>query len=146
MTQPEIAITTRTAIPWDELTFTASRSSGPGGQHVNKTSTRISLLFDVAGSPSLTEPQKTLISRKLGNRMNKQGILRIVSQSTRSQQANKERAVARFAEILRKALRRTRKRKETKVPLGVRKRRLDAKKKRGAQKRERSRPNIEDDG
>ncbi|MDY7000816.1 MAG: alternative ribosome rescue aminoacyl-tRNA hydrolase ArfB [Thermodesulfobacteriota bacterium] len=145
MTQPGIAITTRTVIPWDELSFTASRSSGPGGQHVNKTSTRITLLFDVAGSPSLTETQKALISRKLANRMNKQGVLRIVSQTTRSQQANKERAVARFAEILGNALRRAKPRKKTQVSPEARQRRLEAKKRRGQIKRGRARPSIQEE-
>jgi len=146
MDQPGITITARLSIPWDELNFTASRSSGPGGQHVNKTSTRIALLFDVPNSPSLTDAQKALISRKLANRMNRKGVLRIVSQSTRSQQANKERAVTRFAEILRAALARTKPRKKTKVSPEAKKRRLEAKKRRGAQKRERSRPGIEENG
>ncbi|HMC82356.1 MAG TPA: aminoacyl-tRNA hydrolase [Candidatus Polarisedimenticolia bacterium] len=80
------------AIREEELRFTASRSGGPGGQNVNKVSTRVTLWFDVAGSPSLTAEQRSLIRSRLATRISKEGVLRVVSQQTRSQAANREAA------------------------------------------------------
>jgi ribosome-associated protein len=126
-------------IPDEELFFEFSRSSGPGGQNVNKVSTRVTLLFDVKRSPSLTEEQRSRITRRLRTRITKAGILRITSQKHRSQSANREAARERFSELLREALRRTRPRRKTKVPKAVREKRLQEKKQRGRLKRQRSR-------
>jgi len=95
-----IRITDELSIPRDELKFTASRSSGPGGQHVNKASTRVTLGFDVINSPSLTSEQKQLVLDGLATRISKKGILRVISQKTRSQAANKEVALERFIDLL----------------------------------------------
>src|SRR5262245_37131442 len=80
-----IDITDYLAIPESELTFTTSRSSGPGGQHVNKTSSRVILRFNVAASPSLSETQKHRLLTRLATRVSKDGVLRVVSQKYRSQ-------------------------------------------------------------
>jgi len=133
-----IKITDDLLIPEDALSFTASRSSGPGGQHVNKSSTRVTLRFEVLGSPSLSAEQKALLLTRLSTRVNKDGVLRVVAQKHRSQSANRELAVARFAELLRAALKRTSPRHPTRVPKAARNRRLEEKKHRGRVKRDRS--------
>jgi ribosome-associated protein len=132
-----IRITDQVSIPEDELRFTASRSSGPGGQHVNKASTRVTLMFDLANSPSLTPDQKQLLIKQLPTRISKQGVLRVVSQKTRSQAANREVALERFAELLRQALALRPKRKPTKVSAAAKEKRITHKKQRGHVKRER---------
>jgi len=125
-------------IPESEYEFGYSTSSGPGGQHVNKVETRVTLRFDVEASLSLTPWQKRQIHEKLATRINKDGILRVVSQRHRSRLANQRAAVLRFHDLLEEALRRQPPRKKTRVPAGVRRRRVDSKRKRGNRKRERS--------
>lgn len=132
-----IEINNSLSIPDDELTFEFSRSSGPGGQNVNKVSTRATLLFDVASSPSLTEEQRSRILNRLQTRINKSGVLRVTSQKHRSQSANREAARERFAELIRTALQQIRPRRKTRVPKGVRERRLKEKKQRSMLKRQR---------
>ncbi|MGD8995896.1 MAG: alternative ribosome rescue aminoacyl-tRNA hydrolase ArfB [Syntrophobacterales bacterium] len=132
-----IQITDQLSIPQGELSFTASRSSGPGGQHINKVSTRVTLSFDVANSPSLTPEQKELIFARLATRISKQGVLRVVSQKTRSQAANRELALERFVQLLQQALEQRPERKPTKVPSAAKQKRVDEKKQRGKLKRER---------
>jgi ribosome-associated protein len=123
----------------DELTFTASRSSGPGGQYVNKVNTRITLWFDVAGSPSLTEEEKSRIQSHLSTRISKTGMLRVIAQSSRSQMANKELAIERFVELLNQALHENPLRRKTRAPARARQQRLDEKKRRSRFKQLRSR-------
>ncbi len=118
-------------IPSEELAFTASRSRGPGGQNVNKVETRVTLHFDVLGSPSLTEDQKRRLLTRLKTRINKDGVLRVSSQQARSQAANREAALERFVELVRHALTPRRPRKKTGIPAASRERRLKAKKRRG---------------
>ncbi len=127
-------------IPEAELTFTASRSGGPGGQNVNKVSTRVTLWFDIAGSPSLSAEQKEMLLSRLGNRVTKDGVLQIVSQQHRTQPANRQAALERFAELLQTALKRPRTRHKTHVPYGARQRRLETKRRRSDIKRMRSNP------
>lgn len=132
-----IRITDQVSISEDELKFTASRSSGPGGQHVNKTSTRVTLRFDLINSPSLSPEQKQLLLERLPTRISKQGVLRVVSQKTRSQAANKEVALERFVELLQQALEPRPHRRPTKLPAAAKERRIADKKHRGYLKRER---------
>ncbi len=139
-----IHISNHCEIREDELVFTASRSSGPGGQNVNKVSSRVSLEFDVDCSPSLTDAQRHLIHARLGTRLSKEGILRIVSQQTRSQPENKQLAVNRFTELLRQALKPLPVRRKTKRTRASHERRLEEKRRKGTIKRERSRPRLED--
>ena len=122
----------------DELTFTFSRSSKPGGQNVNKISSRVTLLFDVANSPSLSAENKNRIMTRLRTRVNKDGILRVVSQRHRSQAANREAAVERFVELLQEALKPIKFRKKTRISAAARNRRLNKKKRRSRLKQERS--------
>jgi len=133
-----ILITNEISIPEDELNFTASRSSGPGGQHVNKASTRVTLRFDLANSPSLSPEQKKLLQERLPTRISKQGILRVVSQKTRSQATNRKLAVERFVELLQQSLETSPERKPVKMPSAAREKRIAAKKHRGQLKRERA--------
>jgi ribosome-associated protein len=133
-----IAVTDSLSIPEEELTFTASLSSGPGGQNVNKVSTKVTLWFDVANSASLSQEHKELIMSRLGSRMSKEGVLRVISQETRSQAANREAAVERFVELLRAALKLEKPRKKTRASAAAKRRRLEEKKQRGYLKRDRS--------
>ena len=138
-------ITEHLTIPDHELTYTTSRSSGPGGQHVNKVSSRVTLIFDVTASPSLSENQKRLILTRLATRVNREGKLRVVSQAHRSQAANREEAVQRFAALIRSALRRQPTRHKTKVPAAARQRRLDTKRQRSQVKQRRAKPALQDE-
>jgi ribosome-associated protein len=89
----------------DELTFRYTRSGGPGGQHVNTSSTRVELVFDVAGSPALTERERSLARRRLRTRLDSEGRLRVVAQDERSRARNRAIAVERFVALMREALR-----------------------------------------
>jgi ribosome-associated protein len=138
-----IHITPRLSIPDDEVTFTASHSSGPGGQNVNKVSTRVTLWFDVAASKSLSETQKERILNEYPGRIDKKGVMRVVSQQTRSQAANRELAAERFAALIRDALKPRRPRRETRVSKAQKERRLEEKKKHGRRKKERASKEID---
>jgi ribosome-associated protein len=133
-----VRVNERLSIREEELSFAASRSSGPGGQNVNKLNTRVTLYFDVASSPSLSEDQKRLILSRLATRISKRGVLSVVSQRHRSQSANREAAVERFVELLQRALEQARPRKKTRVPFAARQRRLEAKTRRSRLKQRRS--------
>ena len=137
-----IRITPKIIIPFEEIRFVASRSSGPGGQHVNTTDSRVTLLFDVDGSPSLTELQKVAVKGKLRRRMDKNGVLQVSSQVFRSQKSNKDSAIERFVELMRWALEPVVPRKETRVPASAKRKRLDRKQRTGQRKRERKTPDV----
>jgi ribosome-associated protein len=126
-----------TLIPESELVFRASRSSGPGGQNVNKLNTRVTVLFDVAGSPSLSDEQKQQVLSGLWTRIDGRGVLRVASQKHRSQEANRRAAVERLQELVQDALKPRPVRRKTKVPTAVRERRLQNKRRRGALKQQR---------
>jgi ribosome-associated protein len=91
-------------LPVSELELRFTRSGGPGGQHVNTSSTRAELVFDVAGSPTLTDDERELALRRLRRRLDGDGRLRVVAQDERSQLRNRELATRRLVEIMRKAL------------------------------------------
>jgi len=132
-------------IPRAELQFRTSRSSGPGGQHVNKVETRVELLFDLANSPSLTEEQRARAMAALHSRLDDDGVLHLVADSFRSQFRNREDAVARFVALLEHALRPRKPRRPTRVPRGVREERLQQKKQRAETKRLREKPRGHDE-
>jgi len=126
------------AIPEGELRFAASRSGGPGGQNVNKVSSRVTLMFDLQASSTLSDEHKRKIREKLGGRISKDGVLRVVSQRTRSQELNRSDTIERFSDLIRRALTPRRLRVKTRIPAAARDRRIDAKKKRASVKQSRS--------
>lgn len=126
--QPKITINDRLAIPESELNYRFSRSSGPGGQHVQKSDTRVELLFDVARSPSLSDEQRGRILERLATQIDGEGVLRVVSSATRSQLENREEAVQRFRALLAAALRVRKRRKATQPSAAAREARLTEKK------------------
>ncbi|ALW84294.1 peptide chain release factor 1 [Hymenobacter sedentarius] len=122
-----------------EITFQTSRSSGPGGQNVNKVESRVELRFPLLSSQVLTESQKALILEKLSNQLTAEGLLIITAQDDRSQLRNKEIALARFHELLQKSLRRPKPRKATKPSKSAVRKRLEGKKLQGEKKASRRR-------
>jgi ribosome-associated protein len=127
------------AVPRAELEYRATRSGGPGGQHVNTSSTRIELTWNVATSSALTDDQRSRLMTKLATRIDNSGVLRLVSAGSRSQHQNKEEVTERFQGVLERALRIPKPRKRTKVPKGVKEDRLREKKKRSETKQGRGR-------
>ena len=130
-----LVVTDNLFIPRAELSYRASRSGGPGGQHVNTSSTRVELVWDVNASPSLTEEQRALVLEKLANRINAEGELQLASSENRSQFRNKEAVTERFAELLREALHVAKPRKKTRPSRAAREQRLEAKKRRSETKK-----------
>jgi ribosome-associated protein len=139
----DIRILPSLTIPAAEISFTFSRSSGKGGQHVNKVNSRATLWFDVEASPSLTPGQKELIRQRLAGRINRQGVLQIDADRRRSQGANREDALVRFAALLRGALHEDKARRKTRPTRASKKRRLQAKKHRSLLKKQRGRKNFD---
>jgi ribosome-associated protein len=129
-----IQVTRTVAIPISEIQLRFSRSSGPGGQHAQKTETRVEAVFDVEASEALTEAQKARVIRKAGP------VLRAVAQDERSRARNRELAIERLAEVLRDALRVRRRRRPTKPTAASRERRLGQKRRRGETKQLRRKP------
>ena len=127
------------SIPLTELEFRFSTSSGPGGQHANRSATRVTLLFDVANSPSLDDNIRARLLDKLSGRLTKEGVLLIDVQESRSQHRNRETAVSRLQTILAEALKKQKKRRKSKPPRAAIEKRLEEKKKRGQRKKERGR-------
>ena len=133
-----ISITDSLSIPTEELTFRFSRSGGPGGQNVNKRDTRVELVFDVAGSPSLDERERARAAERLGKRLDSSGRLHIVVSDERSQFQNRERAIERFQDVMAEALKPPPPaRRKTKPSAGATRRRLDEKTRRSRIKRDR---------
>lgn len=129
-----IEITPALAIPDAEIRFETSRAGGPGGQNVNKVETRVALLFDLDGSSVLSSEEKTKVRERLASRVSHAGVLRVVCQVHRSQGANREEVVTRFAALLRAALSDDPPRVPTRVPRGARQHRLEAKRRDGQRK------------
>lgn len=137
--RPAININASLSIPMDELAFRFSRSSGPGGQHVQRSDTRVELLFDVANSQSLSEAQRAILSARLGNQIDGEGVLRVVSSSTRSQLENRLETIRRFQALLASALRQRKRRVATKPSAAAREARLTEKSVRSRHKETRRR-------
>lgn len=132
-----LAINDALWIPRAELAYRATRSGGPGGQHVNTSSTRVELAWDVAGSPSLSDAQRALIREKLANRISGEGVLQLSASEHRSQHQNREAVTERFVELVRQALVVPKKRKKTRPSKAAREARLHAKRHRSEIKRRR---------
>jgi ribosome-associated protein len=139
-----IEINDEVAIDENELRFEFARSSGPGGQNVNKVETKVRLLFDLRTSPSLSAAQKARIREKLATRITKDGVLYISSQRHRTREANRKATIERFTDLLAGALTQGEPRVRTRVPKTQRKRRLESKKRRSRKKALRGRPREED--
>ncbi len=127
-------MTSRLAIPLEEVELRYSRSSGPGGQHAQKTETRVEAVFDVASSRALSEARRERLLSRVGP------FVRAVAQDERSQSRNRELALERLARAIRSGLRVERKRRPTKPTAAARERRLEEKKRRGATKELRRAP------
>ena len=132
-----IQVNNKIEISESELIFTTSRSSGPGGQNVNKVNTRVTLFFDIAASRGFSDIQKSRILKKLATRTSKAGLIRVVSQRYRTQKANRNAAIGRLVELLQTALKTNPSRKKTKVPFSERQKRLQDKKQRSLLKKQR---------
>ncbi len=127
----------------NQLVFKFSRSSGPGGQNVNKVNTRVTLLFDLANSANFSDAQKRRILKQLAGRASKDGVIRVISQRHRQQKANRRTAIERLQELLSLAMETKPTRKRTKVPWSAKRQRLEEKKRRSILKQQRSERNFE---
>jgi len=137
----DIVITPALTIPRAELQFRASRAGGPGGQHVNTSSTRVELLWDLSHSTVVSDEQRGRLLTKLAARLDAAGMVRVVASARRSQSQNRDAAAERLAVLVRQALVVPRKRRPTRPTRASREQRLADKRKRGEQKRDRRRDN-----
>lgn len=128
-----------------ELTFRTSRSSGSGGQHVNKVSTRVELLFDVVQSEALSEKEKAFILERLANRITQDGVLQLASDASRSQLQNKKAVIKKFDELIAEALQPRKKRAKTGAFKADERKRLKYKKQHAEKKANRKKVNIRRD-
>ncbi len=124
-------------IPDTELETRASRSSGAGGQHVNKTSSRIEITWNIRTSPSLTDEQRALLESRLASRLSEEGFIRVVASDSRSQVRNRETAERRLGDLVARSLVIRKRRKPTKRPRAANEARLTEKKKHSNKKRDR---------
>jgi ribosome-associated protein len=131
------------SIPRSELDFRASRSSGAGGQHVNKTSSRIEVFWNPLSSSALTDAQRDRLRHKLASRIATDGSVRVVASDMRSQSRNKDLAEERLADLVRAALIVPKKRRATKPTRAAKEARLEGKKRQSHKKRERSKKSFE---
>ena len=132
-------ITSSLVIPDSELDVKASRASGAGGQHVNKTSSRIEISWNIRDSRTLSEEQRQMLLDRLASRISTEGAVRVVASEMRSQRQNRERAERRLAELIRRALIPRKKRKPTRRPRSADEARLASKKLHSRKKLERRR-------
>jgi ribosome-associated protein len=139
-----IRINEDVAIPEHELRFTYARSPGPGGQNVNKVESKVTLKFEVQASTSLSPAQKEQIIAALPTRINRRGVLRVVSHRHRTQAANQKAVIQRFVELLQAALTVRPPRRKTRMPAAVKRRRMENKQHQSRKKRLRSLPSWSD--
>jgi len=123
-----------------EISFTAVRSGGPGGQHANKVSSKVVLMFDIPDSESISDAEKERLVQKLTGRLNSREQLILTCDESRSQHKNKEIVTNRFIALLQETLKKQKKRVPTRVSKGEKARRMEAKKKRGLKKTLRQKP------
>ena len=132
-----LTVSSRLAIPRAELSFRASRASGAGGQHVNTSSTRIELLWDLRRSTAVDEDERERLRTKLASRLDSDGMLRVVASDRRSQRQNRLAAEERLVALVRHALVIPKKRRATRPTRAAKERRLAEKKRQSEKKRER---------
>ncbi|OHB59242.1 MAG: hypothetical protein A2173_09800 [Planctomycetes bacterium RBG_13_44_8b] len=132
-----MTINSKIQIPYSELVFKASRSSGPGGQNINKLNTKVAVIFDIKNSNVFGSQQKQIIIKKLAGRLTKDEKLIITSQSFRTQKANRNAAIKRLFEVIRKAMEKPKPRKPTKPTLAAVEKRIKHKKSRSLLKQQR---------
>ena len=125
-----------------EFSFKAVRSSGAGGQNVNKVSSKVVLTFDLVNSKGLTDDEKTLLQNKIATKLTQEGILILTSEEDRIQLKNKEKVIKKCFKLLENALVVPKERKETKIPRAVKEKRLNAKKVMSILKQNRKKPNF----
>jgi ribosome-associated protein len=141
---PFLEVSPALRVPLAELDFRASRSGGPGGQHVNTSSTRVEVWWDVAGSPAVTEEQRRRLLARLATRLDGSGRLRLVSSGSRSQLRNREEVTERLREMVAQALVVPKPRKRTRPSRAQKAARLESKRRRSATKRDRRAPRGEE--
>jgi ribosome-associated protein len=139
----ELRVNARVAIPRSELITRATRSGGPGGQHVNTSSTRIELLWNVRESRALDDTLRARLTERLASRLDADGAVRVVASENRSQLRNRAAAEERLVELVRRALHVPRKRIPTAPSRAAKEARLKEKRRRGERKRMRGRPDEE---
>lgn len=139
-----LEVTPALLLPLAELDYRATRAGGPGGQHVNTSSTRIEVWWDVRSSPTLTGEQRALVLERLATRIDGEGRLRIVASESRSQLRNREAATERLRELVASALAVRKPRKRTRPTRAAKAARLEAKRRRAATKRHRRPPSPEE--
>lgn len=132
-----IRVTDAVSIPRSELTVRATRSGGPGGQHVNTSSTRIEITWDVTRTSALNDDERGRVLARLGARVSDEGTVRVVASDSRSQRRNREHAEARLAELVRRALIVPKARKRTRAPRKAVEARLERKRRDAERKRQR---------
>ena len=137
-TEGRLVVNPRVRIPATELTIRASRAGGPGGQHVNTSSTRVEVTWDVRTSNALSDVQRAQLETRLASRLDTTGTIRVVAADTRSQTQNRALALQRLAHTIRDALIVPKVRRATKVSRGQKLARLDEKKKRSSTKQDRN--------
>ena len=135
-----LEITPTVRVPAHELEYRATRAGGPGGQHVNTSSTRVELVWNVTGTTALDDTQRALVLARLGSRIDASGNIRLVSAGTRSQLRNREAVTDRLRRLVADALVPPRPRKPTRPTVAAKARRLETKRHRAALKRRRRAP------
>lgn len=144
MAADDLTVRPGLVIPGSELSVSVARAGGPGGQHVNKLSTKVMLRWSVRDSAVLSDGQRARLLEKLATRLTKEGQLVVAADGDRSQLSNREVARVRLAELVREGLHVPKKRRATKPTRGSQRRRLEAKRQRKDTKRGRGRPSMDD--
>ena len=140
----DLRINGKVTIPAAELQWTTSRSGGPGGQHVNKTNSKVTLEWNVDTSSAISDTKKARIKSRLAKRITSEGLLKVSASGSRSQKANLEDARERMADMIREAMKVAKRRKKTKPSKRAKRKRVENKRRRGDLKKSRKKPSKND--